>query len=104
MIEMEQKIDKAIAVARSLMASRATAEDIQKVAQSVLNLSNVKLQSSILETMEEVDDELVLVLGRIRPSVSATELVQLTQAALNITNAVIALTGKQKPKKQGAGA
>lgn len=98
--EMEKSIEKAISVARSMMASRTTTEDIQKIAQSVLNLSHVKSQSL---QFEEIDNELSLVLNKIRPSLSATELVQLTQAALNITSAVLALTGKTKPKKQGAG-
>jgi len=97
----EEKIDKAIAVARGMMASRTKPDDIQKVAQSVLNLSHVKSQHALFETTEETDEELVFVLGKIRPSIDATELVQLTQAALHLTSARVTLTGKPKQKKTG---
>ena len=102
---MDEKIDKAIAVTRGTMASRTAPDDIQKVAQAILNLSHVKTLWSGFETTEEEDEELVFVLGKIRASSDATSLVQITQAALNISNARnIQLTGKPKPKKTGSSA
>jgi len=103
MSEMEEKIDKAIAVTRGAMLSRTLPDDIQKVAQSVLNLANVKVQQALFD-MEEPDEELAFVLGRIKAHLDATALVQLTQAALCLTNSRVTLTGKPKQKKQGAGA
>lgn len=102
---MNEKIDKAIAVAKGTMASRTQTDDVQKVAQSILNLSHVKSLHADFETTVEEDEELDFVLGKIRSNLDATSLVQLTQAALNLMSArSILLTGKPKPKKQGASA
>ena len=97
---MEKKIDAAIGVAKGILLSRTSAEDFQKVAQSILNLSHAR---SINDGDSSEDEELTFVLGKIRPSVDATMLVQLTQAALNLMNAKALLTGKMK-KKPGASA
>ena len=103
---MEDKIDKAIGIAKQLLPTRTQKDDVQKVAQSILNLSHVRaIYVGLKNQTTEMDDELALVLGMVRTSLVANELVQLTQAALHLMHAKQLLTeGKPIPKKQGAGA
>jgi hypothetical protein len=102
---IEAKIDRVTPIVRGTMATSTQPEDIQKVAQSILNLSHVKSLWSGFETTSEEDVELNVVLGKIRSHLDATSLVQLTQAALNLSNArSILLTGRTKTKKPGTSA
>lgn len=104
MEDLEENIGKAIEVLKGSIASRTQCDDVQKVAQSILNLSTAKVMCAGSESTDEMDEELAFVLKKIRPHLDATALVQLTQAVLNLTTARITLTGKAKPKKQGASA
>lgn len=103
-LSIEQKTENAIATAKGIVPSRSAPEDLQKVAQSILNLAHVKAANDSLGDTKELEEELSFVLGRVRPSVDATSLVQITQAAVHLVNARAILLGKTKPKKQGASA
>lgn len=102
-VEVEPKveldpIDKAIDVAEKVLLSKTTGDDLQKVAQAVLNLAHVRLNKP-----EHIEDSLRHVLSKIRSNSNPTELVQLSQAALNLTSARHS-TKPNTETKQGAGA
>lgn len=105
MSEMEDKISKAIEVTKGSIPSKTQADDLQKVAQSILNLSTAKVSCMSCAGFEtdEFDEEIdFLLTKKIRPHLDGTTLVQLTQAVLNLVTAkVTLLTGKPKPKKTG---
>ncbi len=105
---IRESVDKAIEVAKAILPSRPQKEEIQKVAQAILNLAHAKSVLSDIESWDDQNDELnkeiELVLGLVRPSLTGTELVQTTQAALNLINAKATLIErKSTKKKQGAG-
>lgn len=102
---MEEKIDRAIETAKGILPSRAQKDDVQKVAQSVLNLAHAKaIQFGLKSQTTEMDHEIALVLGMVRPALNPTELMQVTQAVLHLMNAKQLLTeGKPTQKKQGSG-
>jgi len=106
---LEEKIDEAIKVAKSLLPARTQKEDIQKTSQAILNLAYVKSTfndySSWENQTDEMDKELGQVLEIVRPGLNGTELVQVTQAALNLMNAKATLIErKSTKKKQGSNA
>lgn len=90
-------IDKAIETTETILLSRTSGDDLQKSAQALLNLAHVKLNEP-----EHVEKSLSHVLLKIRSNSSPTELVQFSQAALNLTSARFAT--KPNTEKLGAGA
>lgn len=103
MSNMCENVDRAIEVAKAMVASRTSPDDIQKVAQSILNLSQSRAIAAECDT-DEMDEELTIVLAKVRHSLPATALVQITQAVLNLMTSKATLTGKTKTKRQGASA
>lgn len=101
---MEEKIEKAVGIAKGIIQSRTKEDDIQKVTQSILNLAHVKSMNAGSDATDELEEEIVYVLGRVRSNLGATELQQITQAALHLMSARTMLaTGKPRLKKQMAG-
>ena len=88
---MEEKIDKAIEVVKLRLPSLASHADLQKAAQAVLNLKMAKALYASLGTKlnDELDEELGFVLGKVRPSLGANDLQQVTQAALHLMQAKV---------------
>jgi hypothetical protein len=107
---MQEKIDKAIATAKAIIPSLKTFSDMQKAAQSVLNLSQTKVAyQCLVKPTAELEEEITFVLGRIRSNVGATELQQITQAALHLMQAKIhgeefVLKKEKTTRKQGGSA
>lgn len=101
---IEEKIDNAIEVAKDILPSRRPADELQRIAQSILNLSHAKVINDSLGPTEELNKELSHLLGKVRSSIDGTALVQTTQAILHLVNARALLIGKVKPKKPGASA
>lgn len=91
-------IDKAIDVAEKVLLSKTIGDDLQKSAQAVLNLAHVKLNKP-----EHIEETLLHVLSKIRSNSSPTELVQLSQAALNLTSARVSLSTKPNIESCRAG-
>ena len=92
-------IDKAIDITEKVLLSKTTGDDLQKSAQAVLNLAHVKLNKP-----EHIEERLRHVLSKIRSNSNPTELVQLSQAALNLIGARVMLAEKPNTEKPGAGA
>ena len=85
---MQEKIDLAIEVVKAKIHALTVHADMQKVAQSVLNLEMANSQYAQLNPADkEFDKELVFVLGRVRSNLGATEMQQVTQAALHLMTA-----------------
>lgn len=93
---MDEKIDKAIDTAKGIILSRTQQDDMQKVAQAILNLAHVKaLHVGSTKPTTEMDEELTYVLGRVRANLGASEIMQVTQAALHLMHAKqILISGK----------
>lgn len=104
---MDEKIDKAIEIAKGIMISRTQKDDVQKVAQSVLNLAHLRaLHYRCTGAYEVLDEEMTFVLGLVRTNLNGNELMQVTQAALHLAHAkeLLCTEGKRAPKKQVASA
>lgn len=102
--EMEEKIDKAIEIAKGIIQSRTQKEDVQKVAQSILNLAHVRaMHASCNRVSTVLDEEMTFVLGLARTNLNGSELMQVTQAALHLAHAKqLLFTEAKTTKKQGA--
>jgi|TARA_R100001530_G_scaffold78933_1_gene55082 hypothetical protein len=104
---MKEKIDNAIKIAKGILPALTNQHaDMQKAAQAVLNLAYTKdINAAFSKPAEEMDEELTFVLGRVRPNLGATEMQQVTQAAMHLMQAKqILIPGKTTPSKKGTGA
>lgn len=108
---MNDKIEKAVEIAKSIVLSLKAYSDMQKAAQSVVNLRQSKaLYAGFDKPSDDMDEELSFILGRIRSNLGATDLQQVTQAVLHLMQAK-AIGEETQPqqakattKKLGAGA
>lgn len=106
---MNEKIDKAIATAKQRLPALTDHSDIQKAGQAVLNLMMAKaVYAGFVNPTDELNEEIGFVLGKIRSNLGATEMQQVTQAALHMMQAK-ALGEESQPqgkttKKQATGA
>ena len=103
---MEEKIDKAIEVAKGRLLALTAQADMQKAAQAILNLAQVKgmyaAEVKAGTPTDELNEEIGFVLGRVRSNLGATELQQVTQAALHLMHAKSqceAISRDMKPAK-----
>ena len=102
---MEEKLNKAIEVAKARIHALTTQSDMQKGAQAVLNLIQTESHYKAIEKpTKELDPELEFVLGRVRSNLGATEMQQVTQAAMHLMaakaqrEAMMVQSAKEPPK------
>lgn len=104
---MDEKIDKAIETAKGIVLVQTKTDDMQKAAQSVLNLKIAKsIYGGLTNPTEDMDEELTFVLSRVRSNLDANALVQATQAVLHLMHAKASGEAPSRigGKKQGTGA
>lgn len=90
-------IGEKIAVLNQRLDATTAASDLQKVGQSVLNLSVSLAQYALCGNSNEFDNEIELLLLRVRSPLAPTDLQQLTQAVLHYMQAKATLAGIGNP-------
>jgi len=98
---MEEKLNKAIEVAKARIPALTVPSDMQKAAQAVLNLTQAKAHYKAIEkSTKGLDKELEFVLGRVRSNLGATEMQQVTQAAMHLMAAKSQHEAMVQPAKE----
>ena len=98
---MQEKIEKAIDIAKMRLPALTDHSDMQKAGQAILNLKMTKaVYAGFDNPTEELNEEIGFVLGKIRSNLGATELQQVTQAALHLMQAKA--IGEDQQPQQGA--
>jgi hypothetical protein len=101
---MEEKINKAIEVAKARLLALTVQIDMQQAAQAVLNLKRAAAEyKSLVNPTEELDKEIAFVLGRVRSNLGAIEMQQVTQAVLHLVSAKAQGRESGQPAKRGPG-
>ena len=108
---MDEKIEKAITTAKARLPALTAHSDMQKAGQAILNLMVTKATyAGFTKPTDELDEEIGFVLGKVRSNLGATDLQQVTQAAMHLMQAKAQIEelqpqqGTKITKKQGAGA
>jgi hypothetical protein len=82
-----QKLDKAMRAARGKITFNIQPDDSPKATQAVLNLMQAQNVYEAAHRTKELNEELGIVLDRVRPNLDSTNMMKATQAVLNLVHA-----------------
>src|SRR5688572_30565923 len=95
---VSEKMEKAIKAARGQITSRLTPSDSPYVSQAVANLMRTKSLAARLSS-NELDDEIGILLDRVRPNLPPLDLQKATTAVLDLMNAKAHSEGVNETQK-----
>lgn len=107
---LAEKIDSAIDIAKMRLLALIDHSDMQKCGQAILNLKMARAgYAGFVNPSDELDAEIGFVLKKVRSNLAATDMQQVTQAALHLMQAKAHGEESQPPgvkttKKQGSSA